>query len=477
MPLNYIDATGIHIGSVDDFLAQLLGGGDGYPGFLQIYGADINVQPNSPDGQMLNIFAQAEADISELAVQVYDSFDPDQAYGASLDRDCAYNGVIRQGGTFTQLAVAVTTSQALTLPGLDTNPAGGAFTVQDGAGNQYSLLTTFAFIGAATIDLIFQAVKMGPVTSASNTVTVITTPQLGVTSVNNPAPPTTVGTNQETDSALRIRRSNSVANPSQGFDQGLRGGLLDIVGVTFAKVYQNRGDTTDANGIPPHLIWVVVAAPSGDNAAIAQVIYVHLNAGPGFKNAGTGGAGTVTLSGSTIGSIAVAAGGTGYNNAPTVKIVGNGTGATAHAVVTAGVITSFVVDTPGTGYTGTPTVVLNPNTNLVEILQLDGNNDPIYFDNPILQPLWFEATVVAITGSVDLAFISAQVLEEFGSKYDIGQAADTASIVAFIKAIAPNASVSAEGVSTDGSSYSSLVTPTGVNYQFEIPDSGHISIT
>ena len=477
MPLNFIDQNGITIGTVNDFLNALLNGGDGYQGYFQIYGADINVGPESADGQALNIFAQAEADISELAVQVYDSFDPDQAFGAALDRVCAVNGVFRQGGTFTTIAISVTTSQALTLPGLDLNPAGGAFTVQDASGNQYALITTYTFVGAATTSLLFQALTVGPITSAPSTVTTISTPQLGVTSVTNPAAPTFVGANSESDSALRIRRANSVEQPSQGFDVGLQGAILNIPGVTGCLVLQNRTNSTDANGIPAHSVWIIVASPSSNNAAIAQAIYVHLNAGPGFKNGGTGGAGTVTLSGSGIGSIAVASAGSGYDNAPTVQIVGTGTGGTAHATVSGGAITAFVVDTAGTGYTGTPTVVLNPQTVYSPIDQLDGNIDPIYFDHPVSQPLWFKATIVAVTGTIDETYIAAQILEEFGTSYAIGQSADTLAILAFIYSIAPNASVSAEGVSTDGSTYSTLVNPTGKNYQFTIPDSSHIVLT
>ena len=81
-----------------------------------------------------------------------------------------------------------------------------------------------------------------------------------------------------------------------------------------------------------------------------------------------------------------------------------------------------------------------------------------------------------ISGALDKSAIAAAVLAQFGISYGINQPADTASIVAFIKSIAPNASVSAEGVSTDGSHFYPLVTPTGVNYQFLIPNLSHVGI-
>jgi hypothetical protein len=68
---------------------------------------------------------------------------------------------------------------------------------------------------------------------------------------------------------------------------------------------------------------------------------------------------TATLSGNTLGSIAVVGGGSGYTVAPSVLISGGGgTGATATATISGGAVTGFTVTNAGTGYTSTPTVTL-----------------------------------------------------------------------------------------------------------------------
>ena len=66
-----------------------------------IYGADINTDPSTPDGQVINIRAQAAVDNLDLLAQINAMFDPDQAIGVLLDQRCAINGVKRKGGTFT----------------------------------------------------------------------------------------------------------------------------------------------------------------------------------------------------------------------------------------------------------------------------------------------------------------------------------------------------------------------------------------
>ena len=63
-----------------------------------------------------------------------------------------------------------------------------------------------------------------------------------------------------------------------------------------------------------------------------------------------------------VSSITITAGGTGYNNIPTVSISGGGgTGATATATVYSGLITKVTVTNIGSGYTETPTVTITPN--------------------------------------------------------------------------------------------------------------------
>ncbi len=279
---NVIDQSGLQIKTRAEIINALLNGEGIYPGLLQIYGPNINVAANSPDGQLLNILAQVAIDMEELIADVNAAFDPDQAVGTILDERCAINGVVRQGATYTSQLIDVTASQALALPGLDTsNP----FTVSDSSGNRFQLVASYSFGAAGTQSLAFQAVQIGAVLTTIGTIVNIVTPQTGVVSVINSIAATSIGQNQESDASLRIRRARSVSLPSKGFLEGLIGALLAVDGVTQAVVLENNTDSTDANGIPSHSIWVIVAAPGSANDDIANAIYVKRNAGCGMKGA------------------------------------------------------------------------------------------------------------------------------------------------------------------------------------------------
>ena len=272
---NTLDENGLQIKSFNEVKEDLT------TGFRNIYGNDINVDSNSPDGQLINIVAQAIIDLLELIQQTYNSFDPDLAIGKTLDERVALNNIKRKGGTYSYTNIAVTTTAACTLNGLNTVDAENAFAVSDNQGNQWVLTATQTPATAGTYTYAFRAKEIGAVESLPNTITTIVTSVVGVSAVNNPAALTRKGEDTETDSELKARRKESKGIATQGYREALKAALLNTEDVTYAQVYENEGNSTDADGIPGHSIWVIVQG--GTDANVAQVIYQRRNGGCGMK--------------------------------------------------------------------------------------------------------------------------------------------------------------------------------------------------
>lgn len=274
------DSNGLRIASLSELREQLA------QAFQMIYGPDINLDQNTPDGQLMNIFAQEGIDLRELLAAINSSFDPEQAQGRVLDQRVAINGVVRRGGTFTRTLVSISTDRAVSLKGLDDSsesldlPA-GVFIVRDDSGAQFVLEDSIDIPSASTRDLQFRAVSIGVVPVSPNTITEMVTIIAGVTVVNNPSSPLSIGVDEETDEELRERRRRSMARASVGFLDSIIAVLLSIDGVTSVSVMENVDDVADANGIPPHSIWAIVEG--GDDLAIGQAIYETKSAGAGMK--------------------------------------------------------------------------------------------------------------------------------------------------------------------------------------------------
>lgn len=276
---NTLDATGLTIKTTTEVINDLVAS------LQSIYGPDINVDSNSPDGQLVNIFAQAVTDILELLMDTYNSFSVENAYGVLLDQRVALNGLARKQGTYTVTNVTVTVDRALTLAGrdaLEANPAAQVYTVADDEGNEFQLLSTHVFGGAGSAALEFQASELGRVETLPNTLINQVTTTLGVTSVNNPTAATGIGVNEETDAQLRARHAESFSLAATGPADSVEAALKETAGVTDAYVVENTTDAT-VSGTPAHSIWTIVTG--GAPADIAQAIYSKKGIGCGMRGA------------------------------------------------------------------------------------------------------------------------------------------------------------------------------------------------
>ncbi len=273
MANNFVDENGLTLEPLNDLVTRL------ETSFQNIYGQDINLDPNSPDAQMINIFAQAVEDVKEVVRDVYNSFSVSLATGAALESRVAINGLSKAGATYSVTPVDVVVDQNVTLAGLDT-PNATPFTAVDDTENNFNLIDEIS-LTPGTYSLLFRAEEIGEINVLLNTIQTIGTPQAGVVSVDNPDSPIDIGVDEETDLQLRERQKRSVALPSQGYIDGLDGALLAIEGVTDGKVYENDTSTTDVNGIPPHSIWCIV--DGGEDQVIGETIRLKKTAGCGTK--------------------------------------------------------------------------------------------------------------------------------------------------------------------------------------------------
>lgn len=270
MAENYIDSTGIHTQSISDIVAEL------EAAYKNIYGQDINISSDTPDGQRINIEAQAKADVLGFATQIYNSFDVDAVGGAAQDRLYKINNVYRKSSEYSYVQINVTATGNVNLQGLDVSEA-AAYTVSDLNGNQFLLVDSVVLSSGTTL-LEFRAKEPGAIEVTPNTITNMVTIVSGISGVTNPTVQFVTGADEESDVEFRIRRNKSTAISGRGFYDNLLGDLLSVPLVTAAEVYENDGDVME---IPQEesqsAVWCIVEG--GANEDIAKVIYANKTMG------------------------------------------------------------------------------------------------------------------------------------------------------------------------------------------------------
>ncbi len=296
--------------------------------FKAQFGASINLDPESSGlGRLIGILAEREALLWDLALAVYSSADPDKATGAALEALAAITGTTRKGATKSTVTLACvgtgfgplaagrvvsvagsggakfssTTTTSLVVVAawaINTPYVVGQKVVNGGKVYQCTVAGTSAgaggptgtglaivdntvtwrYVGTGTYaaDVAFESQDTGPIVAVSGTLTTIDTPVAGWVSAVNVLD-AVLGTNIESDAALRIRRADELSSGGNAALNAIRANVLDVADVTACIVFENAGDVTDADGVPPHAVEVLVLG--GADADIREAIFDSVAAG------------------------------------------------------------------------------------------------------------------------------------------------------------------------------------------------------
>lgn len=231
-----------------------------------IFGQDVNLDPDTQDGQLISIFAAALSDVNAEAINVYSAYNPQSAIGVALDSAVKTNGIARRAATYSTADVTLSGANGTVITD---------GTVRDADGNEWSLPSSVTIVGTS-VTVTATCTKAGAVEAAANTITTIGTPTAGWTSVTN-ASAATPGVDAQTDAELRKQQSESTMQPSLSLWEGILGAVGAINDVVSVGGINNDTSSTSAEGIPAHAIALVVYG--GDADEIGETIFLEKSAG------------------------------------------------------------------------------------------------------------------------------------------------------------------------------------------------------
>jgi len=269
LPIAVIDPAGITAPLFEEVLLWL------QQQYQSIYGNDIDIAPDTQDGQWIAVSAAAIHEANQTIVSTYNAYSPTFAQGVGLSSIVKINGIRR--------LIATRSTVVLRCIGQAGTIIGGT-TVSDNL-NQSTLWTLPPGVVIAEdgeIETTATCSVSGAIRAEAHTITEIVTPVPGWQTVDNPNP-ASAGDPVESDAELRRRQTFSVANPAQSVVEGIQGAIGNLFGVQRVMVYENPTSTVDTNGIPAHSMAAVVQG--GDIDQIIQAI--GLRKTPGSPTYGT----------------------------------------------------------------------------------------------------------------------------------------------------------------------------------------------
>lgn len=240
----------------------------------EAFGPNINLDVETPQGQITEIMTDLLYQIEVSRQDDFNARDVYKAVGMQLDIIGREIGAPRKDAIPTQLVVSISGQTGYTIP------AGTLFNMVSDVSQIFrndSDIVVDASPKQATLIAIDSNVY-GGIQAGDGLQTVTYFQQISnilVTSV-------VAGQVAEDDTAYRSRL---IYIKDSGIDDiaNLRTKLIAVPNVLDAKVYQNNSLATDANGIPPHCIEVVVLG--GDEADIGRVCLENVTMGtPTYLN-------------------------------------------------------------------------------------------------------------------------------------------------------------------------------------------------
>lgn len=248
----------------------------GDPGTVIPAGAQISIDPT---GEAFDVDAPTTLDpASPASVDATVTAADSTAYTLTINgTPFTYNSGIGESAAdiTAQLKLLV---DAGTEPVTFTDNLDGTFVL---ANNDLTTTYTLATTAEIAVDKVstptaVTAQETGPTAVPQNVLTLIDSPVAGWDSVTNPEEGQT-GTDVESDSALRLRRLQSVGIAGAGTVDAITANLRQLDGVQDAFVVENRTLTTDAGGRPGKSFEAVVTG--GDDQEIGQTIWDRKPAG------------------------------------------------------------------------------------------------------------------------------------------------------------------------------------------------------
>jgi len=268
-PITIIDGSGVYVPLFSDVLAYL------QDQYRAIYGIDIDIDPDTQDGQWIAVIASAINDTNMTVAAAYQAYSPTYAQGVGLSSVVKINGIRR-------LRASVSTVLVRCVGQAGSAIGNGVVGDNLNLGTQWQLPPGIIIPDNGEITVTATNLYLGAIPADIGTITEILTPALGWQTVENDVP-ATIGAPVETDAQLRRRQTQSVANPSQTVVLGIQGAIENLAGVQRVMVYENPTSAPDANGIPPYSLACVVQG--GDAQAVAQAIALRKT--PGSPTYGT----------------------------------------------------------------------------------------------------------------------------------------------------------------------------------------------
>ena len=252
--------------------------------FQASFGDDLDLSPETPQGQLIGILALALAEQDESIVQLGNAMSLDHASGNQLDDLGSLLDVNRVAASRSRVTATLTGTTGTGIPA-------GTLAATTG-GDQFETLTAVV-LADDPITVEMQATKDGPVQAKAGTLVTRVTLISGWATVTNAAD-AVLGVDKETDAVYRARFTARTANSAMGPVAALSAAIAEAQASKWLVEENNTAETVTKQNFRIYSHSSTIIAQGGTDESLSLAIELHRGLGSGIVNVIHGGAPTNT---------------------------------------------------------------------------------------------------------------------------------------------------------------------------------------
>ena len=271
--------AGVTATSLDQYVADL------ETAFQNALGADLDLAPETPQGQLIGVIAARLSTLDEAVVALGNAVSITTATGTHLSDLTSPFGI--------EYRTAQKSTATATLGGAGGTVVNAGSRASTTSGLTFQTTTTATIGTGGTVDVNMEAVDYGPVAAAIGTLTRIVDVVVGWDTVTNAAA-AVLGRNAETSAELAARYRLHVARNARGFLDAILARVREVAGVSRVAGRENpTGATVTEQGVDIAARAIIVIVDGGDDADVAAAILA--TKAPGTPTVGTTTVGTISF--------------------------------------------------------------------------------------------------------------------------------------------------------------------------------------
>ena len=233
--------------------------------YRQVFGSDLVYDVASVQGQMIGIDARNHANTDSIILHLARGNSARLAVGQQQDDLFSWLGILRRESSRSSVSLRFSGAAGTNIPANTrvASDTGVTFTVRS-----LSIIPD----GATTIDVLADAIELGPVVAPAGTLTELIDEVEGITAVTNVFA-ATVGQGIEDDESYLARYNNFLFLRSDASIRGLEAKVRAVQGVTYVKAVENKtGDPVTVRQITIPANSVVATIEGGAYDVVQEVI-------------------------------------------------------------------------------------------------------------------------------------------------------------------------------------------------------------